>query len=232
MVLLAAGAGHRVGAGTNKVLLPLAGVPVVVWSIRTALRVPEVARLMLVIRPDDRAVVERLLESEPRAENLLLVDGDATRHGSERNAVEALRPDIESGAVDVVVVHDTARPLARDALFEKVIDTARRFGGAVPAVRLESLIHQRAAVGPLTEVVAVQTPQAFRADALLAAHEAAAAADYTGTDTAGCVERLGVVEIRWVPSDAANLKVTFAEDVALAERLLADSGRPGASPPS
>ncbi|HEU4567804.1 MAG TPA: 2-C-methyl-D-erythritol 4-phosphate cytidylyltransferase, partial [Marmoricola sp.] len=92
-------------------------------------------------------------------------------------------------------------------------------GGALPVVPADGLLLREP--GPLPrEVVAVQTPQAFRADALLAAYSRADADGFTGTDTASCLERYADVRIAAVPSSPANLKVTFAEDVGLAEALL------------
>jgi 2-C-methyl-D-erythritol 4-phosphate cytidylyltransferase len=70
----------------------------------------------------------------------------------------------------------------------------------------------------------VQTPQAFRAPDLLAAYRAAAAAGFTGTDTASCVERYADVTVSAVPSGAANLKITFPEDLDVAGRLVTSAG--------
>jgi 2-C-methyl-D-erythritol 4-phosphate cytidylyltransferase len=73
-------------------------------------------------------------------------------------------------------------------------------------------------------LVRVQTPQAFRADLLLAAYERADADRFTGTDTAACVERYAGVPVHCIPGDPRNVKVTYRPDLALAERLL-DPGR-------
>ena len=112
VVILAAGSGSRVGATVNKVLLPLRGVPVLVWSVRDALALPDVRRLVLVVRPEDRAAVEAAVAPHLTDREVLVVDGGATRHASEWAALRVLAPDIEAGEVDVVVVHDGARPLA------------------------------------------------------------------------------------------------------------------------
>jgi len=73
-------------------------------------------------------------------------------------------------------------------------------------------------------LAAVQTPQAFRAGALLAAYRAAAADGFTGTDTASCVERYADVTVAAVPSGPANLKITFPEDLDVAGRLVTAGG--------
>ena len=162
VVILAAGSGTRVGAEVNKVLLPLRDVPVLVWSVRDALALPDVRRLVLVVRPKDRAAVAAAVAPHLGDREVLVVDGGATRHASEWAALQVLADDVASGEVDVVVVHDGARPLAGPALWRAVVDAARAVGGAVPVVPVARLLH--ADLTAVTEDVgAVQTPQAFRA---------------------------------------------------------------------
>lgn len=220
VVILAAGSGSRVGAEVNKVLLPLRGTPVLAWSVRDALALPDLRRLVIVVRPDDRAAVEEAVTPHLGEREVLVVDGGATRHASERAALQVLAADITSGAVDVVVVHDGARPLAGVDLWETVIATAREVGGAIPVTPVTQLLH--ADLTPVTEEVgAVQTPQAFRARELLQAYDAAAVDGFEGTDTAACVATYADLAVAAVPSTLLNLKITFPEDVALAQELSA-----------
>jgi 2-C-methyl-D-erythritol 4-phosphate cytidylyltransferase len=219
VVILAAGSGSRVGAAVNKVLLPLGDHAVLAWSIRTVLALADVARVVLVVRPEDRADVEAAVAPHLGEREVLLVDGGASRHASEWAAVRLLAPDIESGAVDLVAVHDGARPLADSDLWRRVLKAARTTGGAIPVVEETGLLTRDLAGVPAT-LGAVQTPQAFRAPALLAAYRAAHAEGFEGTDTAACLQRLGTVEVAAVPSTPLNLKITFPEDVDLAARLL------------
>lgn len=219
VVILAGGSGSRVGAGVNKVLLPLGPMPILVHSLRTALLVSGVHRLVVVTRPGDRDEVAAAVQPHLGEHDLWLVDGGAERHDSEWQAIRALRRDIETGELDVVAIHDAARPLASAELFATTIAAAAEHGGAIPAVRTTGLLPRSPGELP-PDVVAVQTPQAFRAEALLASYQRAAADGFTGTDTASCLERYAQLRIVAVPSDATNLKVTFPEDVRLAEALL------------
>ncbi len=218
VVILAAGSGSRVGAEINKVLLTLGDAPVVAWSVRAALAVPDVRRVVLVVRPGEEEAVAAAVTPHLGDREVHVVRGGASRHASEWSALRVLAGEIEAGTIDVVAIHDGARPLAGPALFEETIAAARRHGGAIPVVPLEQLLTTDATpvAGPLA---GVQTPQAFRAADLLSAYRRAAEEGFEGTDTAACLERYAHLEIAAVPSTPANLKITFPEDVELAERL-------------
>lgn len=217
-MILAAGSGHRVGAEVNKVLLPLRDVPVLVWSVRDALALPDVRRLVLVVRPEDRGAVEAAVAPHLGDREVLVVDGGATRHASEWAAIRVLATDIVAGEVDVVAIHDGARPLAGVDLWAAVVAAAAKHGGAIPVVPVADLV--RADLTPVAgSLGAVQTPQAFRADDVLAAYRAASEDGFDGTDTAACITAYRDVRIAAVPGSPLNVKVTFPEDVDLAVEL-------------
>jgi 2-C-methyl-D-erythritol 4-phosphate cytidylyltransferase len=219
VVILAGGSGSRVGAASNKVLLPLGDTTVLGHSVRAALAVADVVRLVVVVREVDedavRATVTPLLDDR----EVLLVPGGATRHGSEWRALQSLADDIDAGSVDLVAVHDGARPLAGTALFEETLAVARERGGALPVTDLPGLLGRdlRRVTGDL---VGVQTPQAFRAAPLLDAHRRAAVEGFESTDTAACFERYSDLPVVAVHGGAGNLKVTFPEDLVVAQALL------------
>ena len=219
VVILAGGSGSRVGADTNKVLLPLGDTTVLGRSVRTALGLPDLGQLVLGVRAGDEDAVRDAVAPMLGEREVRLVPGGATRHASEWAALQALAEDIEAGQVDVVAVHDGARPLAGPELFEATIAAARERGGALPVVELPGLLGRD--LHPVADhLVGVQTPQAYRAAPLLAAHRRAAADGYESSDTAACFERYSDLPVVAVHGGAANLKVTFPEDLAVAERLL------------
>jgi 2-C-methyl-D-erythritol 4-phosphate cytidylyltransferase len=151
--------------------------------------------------------------------------GGATRHKSESHAVDHVAARIEAGEVSVVMIHDGARPLFDGAGVDELIAAARRFGGAICALPVsEDLVHASAhgVVGwvPKAGLWRALTPQAFRADLLLRAFRAAAADSFEGTDTASTVERIGG-RVAVVEGDPRNLKVTYPEDLVIAEHLAA-----------
>jgi 2-C-methyl-D-erythritol 4-phosphate cytidylyltransferase len=222
IVILAAGSGRRVGAEQNKVLLELNGIPILAHSVRTALAVTGAHRIVVVVRPDDRVEVSAALAPYLGTIDVWLVDGGVERHDSEARAIAALRPDIDAGEISVVAIHDAARPLASTALFESVLAAAAEYGAAVPAVPIGQLSHLDGSIAE-SDLVAVQTPQAFRARDLVDAYATAASDAFIGTDTAACLEKYAQVTIRSVPGESTNLKVTFPEDLAFAEELLSEA---------
>ena len=224
LVMLAAGEGRRAGHHMNKVLLPLAGRQVFTWSIRWARLVPGVVSTTLVVREEDLPGVRATIEREVEPPDLDVVVGGATRHESEWAALQALEPAITAGEVDIVVIHDAARPLADSDLFAAVIDAAAEHGGALPVREQRALTGVDGAATPGEQVVAVQTPQAFVGAPLLDAYRRAAAEGFVGTDTASCIERYTDISVACIPGDARNVKITFPEDLFLAERLLARAG--------
>lgn len=237
VVVLAGGSGTRVGAGVNKVLLDLAGESVLARSVRTAVTLPEVGVVVLVVRAGDEDAVAVALApvvglAEERGVEIRMTTGGTTRHDSETAALAALA---DLPGLDVVAVHDAARPLATPELYADVAAAALAHGGAVPAAPVEHLVVR--AGGPVpgagrsVRTVGVQTPQAFRADVLRAAYAWAGRTGFAGTDTAACVaawaEADGTsagtrpdVRIVAVDSTARNLKVTYAGDLRVAAALL------------
>lgn len=224
-VVLAAGMGTRVGADGNKAYLQLAGRSMMSWSVDAVAGSPGIARTILVHRRGERDLAERTLLAELTSATVELVEGGDTRHGSELNVLRHLAADIESGAIDVVLIHDAARPLAGSDMMDAALATAREFGGAIPVVPAADVVKVTAG-GDVSaadgSLVRVQTPQAFRARPLLTAYTTAADGSFDGTDTSACVQQFTKLDVRVFPGASTNFKVTFPHDVHVADRLLAE----------
>jgi 2-C-methyl-D-erythritol 4-phosphate cytidylyltransferase len=227
-IVLAAGSGTRVGNSRNKVYLPLAGRRIVTWSLEVFRKIPGIGRLVLVVRDDDRELAAEVLDRELPGVPVDLVTGGDTRHESEYRALLHLAEEIDRGEIDVVLVHDAARPLAPVRIVEEVLATAMRTGSAIPALPCEDVVgvdeHGRMSHAGRSGMVRVQTPQGFRSGPLLAAYQAAASDGFTGTDTASCVERYEGLAVQVVSGDPRNIKVTYADDLFTAELILTTSG--------
>ena len=204
-VVVAGGSGSRFGG--HKQFSMLAGREVVEWSLEPARKV--CAGVVLVVPAQ---VLDRYAG---RAS--VVVAGGATRAASVRAGLAAVPPD----AV-VVVVHDAARPLSVLRTWESVIAAVEEGAeGAVPFVPVSDTIKQRQDDGRLVtleraRLMAVQTPQAFSATALRAAHGGGGEA----TDDAALVEAMGG-RVVGVAGEPTNIKLTTPEDLALAETLIA-----------
>lgn len=224
--MLAGGCGTRVGAGRNKVYLPVAGRSVIAWSVDALAGAPGVGPVVLVVREQDRPLADHVLAHEvTHGAEVEIVVGGGTRQGSELAGLRALAGRIGSGGIDVVLVHDGARPLVTGELVGRVLAAARDTGGAVPGLLRTDLAaagEGGTLVGAVPGgLVAVQTPQAFRAVPLLAAYERADREGFGGTDTASCVARFAPeVTVRAILGDPGNVKITYRHDLPVAEGAL------------
>jgi 2-C-methyl-D-erythritol 4-phosphate cytidylyltransferase len=206
-VVVAAGGGSRFGG--LKQFEDLGGRAVVDWSVEAARSVADGVVLVL----SDEVATDPSTDSYGAD---IIAIGGANRSASVAAGVRAVPAEAE-----VIVVHDGARPLASGALFRSVVSAVRAGAdGAVPGLALADTVKQvddGATVMSTVErrgLVAVQTPQAFRADLLRQAHEAG----FEATDDAGLVEAQGAT-VRVVPGDPRNLKVTTPADLDMARVL-------------
>jgi 2-C-methyl-D-erythritol 4-phosphate cytidylyltransferase len=217
-IVLAAGSGTRFGHDINKVWLPLSGRHIISRSLTNAAANFTDARIIVVINPDDEDFARKALADDAMPSSIEIVYGGASRHESEFNALQHLKPAIAAGEIDIVLIHDGARPLATPELFTAIAENAAQHGGAIPTIALDA--REMDTVREET-VARVQTPQGFRAKPLLEAYENAAADGFTGTDTAACMEKyFPDVKICAVPGDVLNFKITYPQDLAIAELFI------------
>jgi 2-C-methyl-D-erythritol 4-phosphate cytidylyltransferase len=218
VVVVAAGRGLRVGGGTAKQYLLIAGVPMVLRALGPFTSHPEVAQVVLVLPPEDAAHPPAFLADLPA---ISVVPGGAHRGDSVRAGLGSLRTECR-----IVLVHDAARPFVERPVIDAVIRLARAGEGAVPAVPLSDTLKEATAgdstlirrTRPRARLWRAQTPQGFPRGVLEKAHARAARDGHRATDDAALVEAIGT-PVRLVPDSCRNLKVTTREDLALAELL-------------
>jgi 2-C-methyl-D-erythritol 4-phosphate cytidylyltransferase len=231
-VIAAAGSGERLGAGGPKAFVPLAGRPMIEWSL-AAFRGCDSVQAVVVAAPPRWERDSGVLGAGAR-----VVAGGATRAESVANALAAV-------GTEVVAIHDAARPLVTAALVEELVATLAANPGAagvIPAAPVTDTLkrsagsHRTNPASTTEEVVdagpvvagtedrstlwAAQTPQVFRTEALRAALAVDAATRDAATDEAMLVEAAGGTVLIH-PSGPENLKVTTPHDLRLAELLLA-----------
>jgi 2-C-methyl-D-erythritol 4-phosphate cytidylyltransferase len=202
-IVPAGGSGERLGADRPKAFVVCAGRPLVEWSVAVL-----------------EEVCERVVVAAPPGEvRPGWVEGGPSRSASVRNALAAA-PEATR-----VVVHDAARPLVTVELVKECLAALMGVDGAIAAARVSDTIKEAYPDGTVERTLdrsrlwAVQTPQAFRADALRRALEVDEAALAAATDDASLVEAAGGT-VRLVAAPPANFKVTTAADLARAEALL------------
>jgi len=211
--VVAAGNARRMG-GIDKVWAPLGSRPLVWHSLSQLL--PAARETVLVIRAD--MINRAQAELHPYFPDLVLVAGGSDRRESVAHGLRVLQ------RVEIIAVHDAARPFGNARMMREGCALLTELDGAVPVVPIHDTIKRVSLDGMVVEtvdrapLVAVQTPQVFRAEALMAAHRAWQGAAES-TDDAGLLEAHGY-RVATFPGDVLNIKVTTTEDLTLAQYLL------------
>ena len=224
LVLAAAGAGHRLGAGCPKQYLHLAGRSILEHSLDRLLSLPVIQGGVVVLPPDDsRFAALNYATGKP----LWLATGGTERCQSVLNGLLALEG--QAAEDDWILVHDAARPCVRRADLERLVSELADdpVGGllAVPVrdtLKRADLDGRIVATEPREALWQAQTPQMFRLGTLRRALQAGLAAGRLVTDEAAAVESLGL-KPRLIAGHYDNLKVTTAEDLVLAECCLQET---------
>lgn len=217
VVVPAAGAGERMG-GIAKAFLPLAGEPMLRHALRPFLAHPDVSRVVVALRSGDLLEPPGwLVQLDAR---IRLVAGGRERSDSVRAALDHV-----DDAVDIVLIHDAARPLVTTAVIARAVAAALTGHCAVVGVPVTDTIQEVDERGIVIatpdrrRLHAAQTPQAFPRVVIVDAYRRAAADGVRATDDASLVAHYGG-EVLAIEGDRENLKVTTPADVAIAELLL------------
>lgn len=226
-IVPAAGAGTRMRRpqARAKQFLPLGGQSVLMRTLHALWQSELFDGVVVVVPEADLASVTDELAVLPFGKSIKVVAGGAERQDSVRLGLAAVPEEAEW-----VVVHDGVRPLVTPELVARVLEGAREHGAATAAVPVNDTVKRADADGRVLSTLdreglwSVQTPQAFAAGSLRRAHERALATGKRFTDDAGMVEALGA-SVYVVMGDPRNIKLTRAEDFALAESWL-ERGEP------
>jgi 2-C-methyl-D-erythritol 4-phosphate cytidylyltransferase/2-C-methyl-D-erythritol 2,4-cyclodiphosphate synthase len=221
-IIPGAGPGERLARGERKAWALLAGQPLIHYSLAAFRRSPQISEIILVAHPHDTERARELIASGPPDKTEKAVSGGPTRQESVWLGLQESSQD-----ADIIVVHDAARPFVRQHLIHQCIEQAAAHGACTAAVPCSDTV-KRADGDTVAQTLdrrnlwLVQTPQAFRRDLIIEAHESARRDGISdSTDDAQLVERLGK-PVRIVQGSADNMKITEPADMALAEALLAN----------
>lgn len=226
-VVVAAGRSQRMGF--NKTMAILAGRMVVLRSIDVLDSIPRISRIVVVSSLENREPLGDALRAQDCRAGVALCPGGETRAASVRNGVSSLPAD-----VDLVLVHDAARPLITAKMVCDGIECATAHGAAVAAIPVTDTIkrideqHVIERTVDRSHLVAAQTPQVFRRDWLKAAYERfdQSGGEQSFTDESSLLEWAGY-EVHVFPGSPENIKLTTPFDLALAESILTRRNRIG-----
>jgi 2-C-methyl-D-erythritol 4-phosphate cytidylyltransferase len=221
-IVPAAGTGNRMGGERSKQYLTLAGMPILVHTLKVFDECPLVDGLLVVVPPQDIEFVRDTVLEPWRLKKVAgVIAGGKERQDSVRAGVEAL--DRET---DLVIVHDAVRPFITIELISQCIRAAREEGAITVGVPAKDTVKEVAPDGRVLRTCdrslmwLTQTPQAFRRNIIENAHRAAVRDGFRGTDDTSLVERLGIA-VRMIRGEYSNIKIPTPDDLILAETMLA-----------
>lgn len=218
VVLPAAGSGKRMGAGQNKLFLHLLNKPILIHTLEVFQKDEHCTGIWLAVKSEEREFIQSLLKQYGITKVKGLPNGGEERQHSVHSCIK------EMDHVEIVLVHDAARPFITQPVIDQLVLTAHEKGAAIAGVKAKDTM-KKVQDGVITETVdrdnlwAIQTPQAFRFDLLAEAEDVAEKVGFLGTDEAMLVERLGH-KVYIVESTYDNVKMTTKEDLLLGEVIL------------
>lgn len=219
-IIPASGLGRRLSRGTGKAFVPLLGKPLIVFTLYPFELSDSIDEIVLVVGKEDIPRAEQIIKDYEIKKVNRIVAGGKERQDSVWNGLRAISPDTE-----LVVIHDGARPLVSAKIIEDSIKTAREYGAAIAAIPVTDTI-KTSSDGRMVEstldrskLYAIQTPQTFKREIIIAAYEHAYAEGFYGTDDASLVERMGF-PVALVAGSHENIKITTPTDIQIAEAIM------------
>jgi 2-C-methyl-D-erythritol 4-phosphate cytidylyltransferase len=216
-IVVAGGSGNRMLSMVPKQFLSLNGLPVLMHTLQAFYNSNSKPQLIVVLPANFHSYWQQLCTTHNFTIAHQLVNGGETRFHSVKNALDII-PDNEDA---LIAVHDAVRPLISGEIIDNSYQHAAKHGNAVTAVKSRDSVRQvkndRSTSLPREEIYLVQTPQTFQSAQLKAAYKQPYNAEFT--DDASVVEKTGA-NITLINGDHQNIKITFPEDIAIAELLL------------
>jgi 2-C-methyl-D-erythritol 4-phosphate cytidylyltransferase len=221
-IIVAAGEGRRVGGDVPKIYLPIYRRPMVLRTLDRFFAAQTVDNVIIVIGANEFSRCETMLRRDPTLGNRswTLQTGGATRQQSVKKGLEKIAAD-----TDVIVIHDGARPFVSSALIDRCVEAVQDKGAVVVGVPVRDTVKVVAddrwvqMTPARSSLWEIQTPQAFRKELIVEAHERASREAIEATDDAMLVEAIGK-PVFVLEGGRDNMKITTPEDVWLAESLI------------
>ena len=222
VILLAGGVGKRFGLAVPKLLTLIKGRPVIAYTLQTAISLPFVAQVIVacnaLLRSEVEKVLETVMKSAKSPASIVIIDGGNSRSSSVGLALKHTK-------CHTVLIHDADRPIASESLYKRVYAAVKPGIGIVPVVSPADSILREDARGnpanyiPRADLMLVQTPQGFVTSEYRMVREILGAQADKYTDD-GSAFLAGGYQLRAVPGERGNIKITFPVDLAIAEAYI------------
>ena len=221
LLIACAGSGRRMGAERNKLLLEVAGHPVLAWTLEAALACGDIRWIGIVGQPIDQAAIKSLVAAVNPDRPVVWIQGGDTRQESVSNGLAALPPEASS-----VLIHDGARCLVDPDLISRCAQAVAAGAAVIAAAPVTDTIKRVDGDGVIqdtpdrSQLWGAQTPQGFPVQQLRDAHARAVAEGWSVTDDASLFERLGWA-VQVIEASPSNIKITTPFDLTIAAAVLA-----------
>ena len=215
IIIVAGGSGSRMGSATPKQFLELLGLPILVHTLKKFQQSIADGEIILALPEKEQSTWQSLCETHQFDVPHQIVNGGESRFHSVQNALQKVKEK------SIVAIHDGVRPLVSETVIKNCMQSAEKFGAAIPTLPMQDSIRKisdnGSQIADRNQFVLVQTPQCFQSDIILKAYQQ----DYQNsfTDDASVVEQLGYT-IYLVEGNKENIKITTPEDLKMAEVLI------------
>jgi len=220
-IILAGGAGKRMGAATNKQFLLIDKKPIIVHTLQIFENCKSIDGIYLVVNQKDLTLIqEEILETYRFNKLMKLVIGGRLRQDSVRNGLEAIE-----NPCDIVIIHDGARPLISPSFIEKGISLMEVFDAVIPALPVKDTIKMVSKEGFVSKTLTrdtlwnIQTPQTFKRELIMKEYRDGMTKKLYGYDDAAFVEHMGK-KVKVIEGSPYNIKITTPEDLIIARGII------------
>lgn len=221
LLIPAAGRGERLDSAVSKALVTIAGKPILWWAVKSFLEDANLRQIVIAASKSDTSTIRDLFDGSSPHARFEVVEGGASRQDSVGKALDVVDSDVE-----LILVHDAARPILSKSTIKAVIDALHASEAAVPGLPVVDTIKQVNSQSFVEctllreRLFAIQTPQGIRADVFRKAHSLARSSGVQCTDDVALVEHFQLGTVKLVSGDPNNFKITHPIDLTRAAALL------------